>query len=188
MSKENLGWLIRRTKNRDWFINQRSICQIPSRCHVLCWVWADIQRARQKWQDPPQDIHSYEGERDKEKAGPSFLWEMVLKIKKQRTGCRESTEMWMQHRGRRERLLRRDKLPKEPQRKGKPHQEDEVVVVVGHSDKKEYWPKGSQGHARLRNHILKTLETHRRMRKSRMGELSPLDRSLWEERQGEQDG
>lgn len=30
-----------------------------------------------------------------------------------------------------ERLLRRDKLSDEPQRKGKPHQEDEVVVVVG---------------------------------------------------------
>lgn len=30
-----------------------------------------------------------------------------------------------------ERLLRRNKLSDEPQRKGKPHQEDEVVVVVG---------------------------------------------------------
>lgn len=44
-----------------------------------------------------------------------------------------------------ERLLRRDKLSDEPQRKGKPHQEDEVVVVVGHSDKKEYWPKAPKG-------------------------------------------
>ena len=61
-----------------------------------------------------------------------------LQVKHRNVDARQGQE-W-------ERLLRRDKLSDEPQRKGKPHQEDEVVVVVGgHSDKKEYWPKAHKG-------------------------------------------
>ena len=72
MSKENLGWLIRRTKNRDWFINQRSICQIPSRCHVLCWVWAEYTMNKAEMTGSPRKFILMR-EREKKMAGPIFF-------------------------------------------------------------------------------------------------------------------
>lgn len=54
MSVENVGWLIGRAENRDWFIPQRNSCQIPCRCQALCCVLGNTKNKVEKTRSPQE--------------------------------------------------------------------------------------------------------------------------------------